>query len=139
MFIAHVPSGYLIGKLLLKNVDVSHRAKFQLLAIGLFSSVLPDFDLSYFYLIDKRQHTDHSYWAHIPIYSVFLGLTSLAIPIRYDSKLWSCAFVIVLTNTLIHCGLNTVAGGILWLAPFDSRSVSVFHIPSRHSLCQKFS
>jgi inner membrane protein len=89
---------------------------------GMVGAIAPDLDLLYFYLIDHRAHNHHSYWTHYP--SVWLGLLLIALVLRYPMRwprLGSMAVIFSL-NGLIHMVLDSVAGYIHWLAPFEYKA-----------------
>lgn len=70
MFIAHLPAGYLLSRPFARRNPSQARAIF---GIGLLCSVLPDFDLAYFYLIDQRRTPHHDYWVHTPVFWLVLA------------------------------------------------------------------
>lgn len=135
MFIAHMPAGYLLTRRLLENHTLNRYVKpnwMGWLLLGLVASVLPDFDLLYFYFIDNRQHNHHTYWMHWPLFwlgctSVLL-LTGLAFRWRWLVK----AAVIVGMVTQLHMALDTVAGGIMWLAPLSHESFVLVTVENRY-------
>ena len=130
MFIAHLPSGYLLCKTVAgKMKGVSWRA---ILLAGLMGSVIPDVDLLYFYLIDARQHSHHSYPSHIPIYwlSIYL-ICVVTFYITKKHRLVSLASVFML-GVLLHLLLDSVAGGILWAYPFSTTYFVVTTVPAQY-------
>ena len=64
LFIAHLPAGYLLSRPFTRRNPSQARAIF---GVGLLCSVLPDFDLAYFYLIDQRRTPHHDCWVYTPI------------------------------------------------------------------------
>jgi inner membrane protein len=101
------------------------------LIAGIAGAVAPDMDLLYFFLIDNRQHHHHSYWTHYPSVWVFLMLVSLIL--CYSKKWREKASLIVLftLNATIHMVLDSLAGVIYWLAPFDDKAYSVVRVSAR--------
>ncbi len=79
MFIAHLPAGYVLTRHLLDRAPAGDALSRRILAFGLLASVLPDFDLLYFYLIDNRQTLHHLYWPHLPAF--WLVPAALSLPI----------------------------------------------------------
>jgi inner membrane protein len=67
MFIAHLPAGYVMARLLARRARLRGRAGVRFLWAGAIGAIAPDFDLAYFYLVDGRQHNHHSYVTHYPV------------------------------------------------------------------------
>ncbi|WP_455210928.1 metal-dependent hydrolase [Kaarinaea lacus] len=131
MFIAHMPAGFLLTRYCLrsfgsKNLNTGALKNYML--FGLICSVLPDFDLIYFYLIDNRQHAHHSYWTHIPLFWLLLsGLLYFGTKAVFKRKL-GLACVILLVNTQLHLFLDSVAGGVYWLYPLNREYYRLFNV-----------
>lgn len=129
MFIGHLPSGYLLYRYCKYKWD-GDTSKFLIAA--LLGSVFPDFDMFYFYLVDNRMHSHHSYWIHIPFYWFLCHLLITLILITISRHLINLANVFFIA-IYIHLLLDSVAGGILWLYPFSSEYFSLFVVPSVYS------
>ena len=131
MFVAHSPAGYLVTRFYLRAIAPGHiNASFlkYYVMFGVFCSVLPDFDLFYFYLIDNRQHVHHTYWTHIPMFWVLLsGLLYFGAKAMFKKNIGQ-ACVILLMNTQLHMLLDSVAGGIYWLYPLSSEKYRLFEV-----------
>jgi inner membrane protein len=133
MFLAHMPAGYIASKFLLAQFKFSRSTARSLLALGLLGSVFPDLDMFYFYLVDNRQHSHHSYWTHIPFYWISLLTACYVLAAIFKSRLLVAAATIFVGCILLHLSLDTFAGGgIKWLYPFQSSYFSIFTVPSRH-------
>ena len=135
MFIAHMPAGYLFTRYCVRRlgskVDSISTLKYYVM-FGLLCSVLPDFDLMYFYLIDNRQHAHHSYWTHIPLFWVLLsGLLYFGAKAFFKKKLGLLS-VLMLVNTELHLLLDSVAGGIYWLYPFNRDYYHLFDVSAQY-------
>ncbi len=131
MFIAHLPAGYLATRYVLRGTQVKPGAWKSYVSFAMVCSVLPDFDLSYFYLIDGRQHEHHDYWTHLPLFWIlFSGLLYAGAGAFFKKEigLWC---VILLMNTQLHLLLDSVAGGISWLYPFNRESYRLFEVTAR--------
>jgi len=116
MFIGHLPASYLVTRTLRKEASAA------LLLWGAAGSLFPDLDLIYFYLVDERAHVHHSYWTHVPFYWVcLLPLFALS---RYTTMFW--------VNVMVHLMLDTVAGGVRWLAPLVPAEWVLFPVPARY-------
>ena len=132
MFVAHLAAGYLSTvacQRLLPKQNLGPSAKTVLL-IGLLASVLPDFDLLYFYFIDQRQSTHHSYWTHFPSLWLLLGLAAVAI--LWRRREWLPLLCIVEVNLLLHLALDSIVGGIAWLGPWFMQYSVLVHVPAHH-------
>ncbi len=131
MFIAHLPAGYIAGTLVERlAARFGYDTPRRLTAVTLLASVLPDFDLLWFYLVDQRQHLHHTYWTHIPVFWVALGIVAalIALAIRRRDALPYIGAVTL--GTLLHIVLDTVAGGIHWLYPLSSVETRWVEVPS---------
>ena len=131
MMIAHIPAGYLATRRLLDARAMDGRSLRLLIALGLFASVFPDIDLLYFYLIDNRRTLHHEYWTHIPAFWAVLALGTFALCRLARFRLPLLPFAVFFANIFLHMILDTVAGGILWLYPWDSTSFVLVEVPSR--------
>jgi inner membrane protein len=131
----HLPAGYLWTRALARRTarwaDLSERDYARLLAVGLASSVLPDLDLLYFYLVDGRRHLHHGYWTHIPLFWTLIFAAPLALLWAFRRRLWLLTAAIY-TNLLLHMALDTVVGKIRWLYPFSREDFYVFEVPARY-------
>lgn len=133
MFLAHMPAGYLASKLLVSQFRLDSPKTKCLLLLGLLGSIFPDLDMFYFYLVDNRQHSHHSYWTHIPFYWISLLAVSYAVAALYKSRFLVAAATVFIGCILLHLSLDTFAGGgIKWLYPIQNSYINIFSIPSRH-------
>jgi len=126
MFLAHLPAGYLLSQ------RISNRFGFgTLIWIGLIGSVLPDFDLFYFYLIDGRQHPHHSYWSHIPAFWLIIFCVTILISVFGRHRRLTDISLILFPNIFLHLLLDSVAGGgIKWFYPITEINLALFTVPS---------
>jgi len=132
MFLAHMPAGYLASKLLVTQFRLDSTKTKWLLCLGLLGSIFPDLDMFYFYLIDNRQHSHHSYWTHIPFYWLCLLVICYAIAAFFRSRFLIAAVTVFIGCILLHLSLDSFAGGgIKWLYPFDNTYISIFSVPAQ--------
>ncbi|MBU2710008.1 metal-dependent hydrolase [Zooshikella harenae] len=132
MFIAHLPAGYLISKYWVSKFNENKDNGKLLLAIGLFSSILPDLDLIYFYWIDNQLHSHHTYWSQIPVFWLGLFLVLLLISTVTQKQIIKHIIVIAASCIILHLILDTVVGDILWLYPFNNIPYALFHINPKY-------
>lgn len=126
MLFAHIPAGYILTKTLQKKLNVS-----KYLWIGLLGSMLPDFDMLYFYFVDNKQTLHHAYWFHVP----FFWLCLLGIVIIFNTflkktstKLFS---IFLFSGVFLHLILDSIIEhGIKWFYPFFDKSVYFVTIPA---------
>ncbi len=127
MFIAHLPAGYMLTKVIQEKTGNYSRSLF---AAGLVASVFPDIDLLYFYLIDKRQNIHHHYITHLPLAWLLLAMGA-----------WGCAYVtgrknlniyigVILANIMLHMALDSIAAGIYWLYPLSDIELNLVKVPA---------
>ncbi len=70
MFVAHIPSGYIMAVSRLKRVRHFREASSAVIAAGMIGSIGPDFDMVYFYLVDHRQTHHHRYVTPYAMFTV---------------------------------------------------------------------
>lgn len=119
MFVAHLPAGYLIGKAAQARDENGHR---RLLFAALLGSVLPDFDLLYFYLIDGQSTLHHNYFTHLPFF--WLCVSPFLLPSRTGR--------VFLVSIALHLLLDTWAGGIAWKWPFSKELLVCVTVPAAY-------
>jgi membrane-bound metal-dependent hydrolase YbcI (DUF457 family) len=128
MFIAHLPAGYLLTRALISLRFGLPAMPSYIMAAGLLGSIAPDFDLLWFYLVDNREYPHHSYWTHFPsAWALLIALSLLWVRVerqRHAAK----ALLAFACCGLLHMVLDSVAGGIRWLAPFSSESWSLSEV-----------
>ena len=101
----------------------------MLLLTGLLGSILPDFDLLYFFLADNRQHGHHGYWTHIPYYWTTLYLFSFSYcKMVHAGRLIVTGLSILYFNIMLHLVLDTLVGGIYWLYPINQSYLYLVNI-----------
>jgi len=133
MFVAHLPAGYILTRRLIDRAPKADLSDWSLLAVGLVSAILPDFDLLYFYLVDHRQTLHHLYWPHLPLFWLGPAVVSLAVCARIGNRRLTLAVTVFYANIFLHLLLDTVVGNIYWLHPFYAESFSLFEVPARHA------
>lgn len=127
MFIAHLPAGYLLSRPFARRQPAQARAIF---GVGLLCSVLPDFDLAYFYLIDQRRTPHHDYWVHTPLFWLVLA-AALALLLVVTGRRRQLVLVGVgLASVLLHLVMDSIAADIRWFFPFSDMRVNLVHVPA---------
>lgn len=130
MFFAHIPAGYLIGRVAVRG-QPSVDAKWILLA-GLVGGGFPDVDLLYLQWLDTTPQHHHTYWTHLPM--AWLGCAVFAWmafrKARPSIRLLTATFFLA---WLSHLLLDSIAGDIWWLYPFIGQPYSLVLIEARHS------
>jgi inner membrane protein len=122
MLTAHLPSGYVLGRLLPQQTP-------HLMPVALVGAVLPDIDLLWFYLIDDRAFHHHRYWVHIPAF--WAAVAVVALPLAWWRGFLATALVFF-AALLMHLTLDTISGGILWAAPFSDDLHELVTVPARY-------
>ena len=131
MLLAHLPAGYLMARRLAPRLAREPRRARRLMALCLVASVLPDVDLIHFYLIDGRQTLHHDYWTHIPAFWLVAAAAAASLfRIARTPVPWA-AMAALLTGVFLHLALDTVAGGIAWLYPYDIGRIALVAVPAR--------
>ncbi|WP_282092554.1 metal-dependent hydrolase [Epibacterium ulvae] len=124
MLTAHLPSGYVLGRL-------GPQMRYGM-AAALIGAVLPDFDMIWFLFVDEGRIHHHRYWVHIPLF--WACIAAILLPVI---ALWwrHCLGValIFFTAILLHLLLDTVSGGILWAVPFNDHLYHFITVPATQS------
>mgnify|MGYP001558497206 CR=1 FL=1 len=127
MFIAHLPAGYLLTRAIQNRFKVN-----WFFWVGLLASVLPDFDLLYFYLIDHRQTLHHEYITHLPLFWLAVWAAALIVAPLMKRQEYLVVTTIFFSNIFLHLLLDTVVGGVAWLYPFSQQSFELAVVPATH-------
>lgn len=123
MFIGHLPAGYVLSR-----AFSDRRAQ----AAVLIGSVLPDADLLYFYTLSDRAVVHHEYWTHIPAFWLLVcGVTWIAL--QLTGSAYRIYVAPLLVGILLHLCLDSIAGSVLWFAPFSEAKVTLVHVPALYS------
>lgn len=117
MFIAHLPAGWLLAR----RFD-DRRARVAFLA----GAVAPDLDLIWWYLVDGGAVHHHRYFTHLPLVWVLAALGA-SVLLRAGSRPIALALC---GGVLLHIALDSVAGDVAWLWPFDQRLFSMVTVPT---------
>lgn len=131
MFIAHLPAGYLASRALHRLYRGASIPVRRFVLAGTAGALAPDGDLLWFYLVDHGRHHHHAYPTHYPLLWIALLLLGLLANALKPAGAGLLLLVFV-CNGLLHMGLDTVAGDIRWLAPFDDRAWSLVSVPAHY-------
>lgn len=119
MLTAHLPAGYCLGK----GTGLTGWS-FAAVMVG---SVFPDLDMLFFLFVDHGAIHHHRYWVHVPLFWAIVG--ALILPFLRGSR-WMRPALAFLTAIFLHLLLDSISGGILWGAPFDSRLHALVTVPA---------
>ena len=123
MLTAHLPSGYVLARGWPRQGPV-------IMAAVLIGAVLPDLDMIWFSFVDHGSIHHHRYWVHIPAFWAVVAVIALPL-LRMIGKFHvGLAFFAAI---FLHLVLDSIGGGILWLAPFNDRLISLVTVPAMQS------
>ena len=128
MILAHLPSGYLLGRLWLRR----NPRQARVMGACLLGAIAPDLDLIWFYFIDNRAFHHHRYWVHIPGFWVIVALVALPL-VRLFARNWFRPALAFLSAILLHLVLDTLTGGILWGWPFSNHLYTLVTVPAAYA------
>lgn len=123
MITAHLPSGYVVGRMLAPLPPYG-------MAAALLGGVFPDIDLLFFYFIDDRAIHHHRYWVHIPAFWLATACVVLPLATWFSHTRLALIFFAAIT---VHLLLDTIGGNILWAAPFSDQMFSLVTVPATQS------
>ncbi|MCB4457260.1 metal-dependent hydrolase [Leisingera sp. McT4-56] len=122
MLTAHLPSGYVLARL----APEGHRF---LMPAALLGAVLPDFDMLWFHFIDDGSIHHHLYWVHVPAF--WAAVAALTLPVlAFLARALLAPALMFFAALFLHMVLDTIGGGILWAAPFDSGLYTLVEVPA---------
>ena len=122
MLTAHLPSSYVLAR-------VWARPAPYLLPAALIGAMVPDLDMPWFHLVDHGAVHHHRYWPHIPL--IWAGIAVVCMVGLWRSRL-RAAGLMFFAAVLLHLVLDTIAGGILWLYPFDDTLFALTTVPAAY-------
>lgn len=124
MLTAHLPSGYVLARLIPSAPGF--------FAAALVGSVLPDLDMFWFHFVDNASIHHHRYWVHIPLFWAAIAalvLPFLALFYRHLLPIGGVFFLAL----FMHLVLDSISGGILWGMPFDNHLYALVEVPATQS------
>ncbi|MCR9213658.1 MAG: metal-dependent hydrolase [Proteobacteria bacterium] len=129
MLIAHLPSGYISAHLSRQYRQVGTKT---VVAATLIGAIFPDIDMVYFYLIDNQQTNHREYLTHWPLLYIALFVIAISLYVSNQAKpfLFLVWFSIAAT---IHMVLDSIAGPMMWLAPFSDWKLQLIEVPATQS------
>jgi hypothetical protein len=125
MLIAHLPAGYLLGRLVQRCSSAP-----RLLTAALVGSMAPDFDIAYFLTTGGHTH-HHAYATHWPLFWVIAAAGTLPI-LRIAAPRYMGAGMVFFAAALLHMAMDTVAAPIYWFAPFSWHPFEFVTVPASH-------
>ena len=134
MLTAHLPSGYVLGKILTKRLERDHQGQAGAMMKGaLIGAMVPDLDMLYFHFVNHGHTHHHLFITHWPLAWLALAIPVLAgLSLRGTIRARNAAMAFF-AGVLLHLLLDSVAGPIFWLLPFAPGRVELFHVPAAYS------
>ncbi len=133
VIIGHAPTGYLLAHVARGSARISSVKPQRIVFAAVVGSLLPDADMFWFYFVHDRQYLHHSYWTHIPSFWLGVGLLGAAGGLAARRQEFLLLWGVFLGGILSHLVLDSVAGGIRWLAPLSPHEFRMVEVPARHS------
>lgn len=131
MFIAHLPSGYILAKALyvkLHSTGIHVKSFFTAIMLG---AIFPDFDLFYFYLIDQRSTHHHQYFPHWFSFWITTFLIAFYFFKHLKSK-FSLLICLFCSGAILHIFLDVFVGDVWLFAPFIDQPYAFFEVTPRY-------
>lgn len=131
MLFAHLPGGYLTALVFKKLGGLEQKFSSKqikwFIGILLLFSIIPDFDLFYFYFFNASE-VHREFFSHTPItYLGILAITGvMAIFCSQSKKLPRLQFVLyiglsIFLGSTTHLLLDSIRTGVMWLWPFSTQ------------------
>lgn len=130
MLTAHLPSGYCLVKGLSKKLSKGSELTGWAFFAAVLGAVFPDFDMLFFYFVDDRSIHHHRYWVHVPAF--WLVVSAIVLPVLWRTTYKTVALWF-LAGVLLHLLLDSIGGGIMWLAPFNDHLFELMTVPASQS------
>ncbi|TIS62116.1 MAG: metal-dependent hydrolase [Mesorhizobium sp.] len=127
MLIAHLPSGYILGKFARRR----WRDAPGVMTAAMLGSVIPDIDMLYFHLIDGGRTHHHAYIIHWPLFWAAIGSAGLSVG-RLLGLPHLPSIAVFFAGAMVHMALDTVASPIMWLAPFSHHPSELVTVPAMY-------
>lgn len=132
MYFAHLPASYLLSRALLTLPGCARQSQTQrrrLLAIGTLAGSLPDFDVPFSYFATDHGINHRALPSHWPLsWLLIFSLLALAAHI-HGRREWQWHNFFLLAGVQLHFVLDTIAGPIRWLSPFQHTRFSLYQAP----------
>ncbi|SPL72531.1 metal-dependent hydrolase [Acinetobacter stercoris] len=133
MLITHLPSGYILAKVLEKKFRHFQVSKKAFFATIMFGAVFPDLDLLYFYFFDSRSVHHHKYFLHwFSFWLVVLTISIIFFKIKRNKSKWAFLSILFCNAAIMHLILDGFVGDIWLFAPFIDKPFSLFNVPSQY-------
>ena len=126
MIFAHLPAGYIFTHFLHRKIVITPRV----IWLGCFASILPDFDLLYFWFVDNMQVNHRLYWTHMPFFWCIAASTFSVLLKIVKGKWWNIYLSVFFSNICLHLVLDTMAAPIYWFYPFSIVPFYLIEIPA---------
>ncbi len=128
MFFAHLPAGYLIGRAILRRVPENRGT--WILTAAMVGGLFPDLDLVYLEWLERTPRHHHTYWTHLPVAWLGMGLFA-AVASRHRDRAFRLGVLAFMLGWLSHLVLDSFVGDIWWLYPISDRPFSLIEVESR--------
>ena len=132
MITAHLPSGYVLYRLVARTVDRERTDNAWVFWACLVGATWPDLDLIWFYLVDDKAFHHHRYWVHAPGFWLIAVLISVPLISRMQPALRR-ANIAFFAAWLMHLCLDTIVGSIMWLWPFSDQFFQLATVQPTHN------
>ncbi len=133
MIFAHLPAGFITTKILEHRLHITGKKEQKYFyIIGLIFSVIPDFDVFYFYAFNSSMH-HHKFSPHLPFFWL-LFFSIGAIFIYFIKKLiWVKFYIVALANIIVHLLLDSITAPLWWFYPLSNMPIMLIEVPAQYN------
>jgi len=143
MLTAHLPSGYLLGRLLEKNKNIRNGPDIEastawVLPAAMIGAMVPDLDMLYFHFVSLGRVHHHMFVSHWPLAWLALGVPIIMLAQLKGSVPQKNAAMAFFMGVLLHFLLDSVAAPIFWLMPFAPGRIELVTVPASYTKSHKY-
>jgi len=136
MLTAHLPSGYILGAILEKDLEKdndrpAHTA--WILSAAIIGAMIPDLDMFYFHFVSLGRVHHHMFVSHWPLAWLALGLPTIAMTQLRGSARWRNGAIAFFAGVFLHLLLDSIAAPVFWLMPFAPGRLELTVVPASQS------
>ncbi len=131
MIFSHAPAGFLASFLTKKwwGRGLNTVQTRTLLILATIFGIIPDLDVFYYYLFNAqvlhREIILHSFFVYALITIIIIFVSH-----KFKNRFWQAVGIVFFIGTFSHLLLDSLAAGVMWLYPIQSRLFGLLIVPT---------